>query len=174
MTKFRLLLLDANVIFYLFSHGLWDAVLKVCDVHLSAIVKDECQYYEDDEGVRHNIDWSKYAGRITLHDVTLDQVSALRSKVGATILERLDAGEEELLALLDHSFDDFKICSGDTIVFRTLPVLGRSEQGISLEEVLAGCGLPATVPPHYTRKTREDQTRRGFQDTITGLSTHRE
>lgn len=46
MKKFRLLLLDADVVIELFRLGLWDGIVERCDVHLARIVvEDEAQFY---------------------------------------------------------------------------------------------------------------------------------
>lgn len=56
MKRFKFLLLDTNVVIKLFSLGLWDALVKQCEVHLSEIVVSESNYFEDSEGKRHDID----------------------------------------------------------------------------------------------------------------------
>ena len=38
MKKFRLLLLDANVVIELFRHGIWARVIETCEVYLSRTV----------------------------------------------------------------------------------------------------------------------------------------
>ena len=46
MPKLKLLILDANVVIYLFENGLWQKVLAQCEIHLSRIVaEDEVRYY---------------------------------------------------------------------------------------------------------------------------------
>ena len=60
MKRFKCLLLDANVVIKLFSLGLWDALVKQCEIHLSEIVVTESNFYEDSEGNRHDINLAAY------------------------------------------------------------------------------------------------------------------
>ena len=52
MKRLSFLLLDANVVIYLFEHRLWERLVETCDVHLARTVIDEAHFYEDDDGVR--------------------------------------------------------------------------------------------------------------------------
>ncbi len=40
MKKFRLLLLDANIVIELFGQGIWDRVIDLCDIHLARTVAE--------------------------------------------------------------------------------------------------------------------------------------
>ena len=61
MKKFRLLLLDANIVIYLFEIGLWDKLIGCRDVLLSRIVAErEAQFFEDDAGERVYFDLQPY------------------------------------------------------------------------------------------------------------------
>lgn len=58
--------------------------------------------------------------------------------------------------------------AADGAVFRVLGLLGKGEQGISLEEILKEVGLHKKVEWEYTKKFREKHTRMGQQDSIQG------
>jgi hypothetical protein len=83
--------------------------------------------------------------------------------------EKLDPGETESLAYLLRQSDECWICSADKIVYRVLGNLGRSEQGVSLEEVLNEVGLGRKLSGGFTRAYREEWTRKGFQEGLGGI-----
>jgi len=169
--KFRLLLLDANIVIELFRQGIWERLIEVCDVHLAGtIVSSEAHFYEDDQGVRVDFDLREYceAERISVFDVTPSALTAFRAEFDPTYLEKLDPGETESLACLMNSKDPWLICSADKIVYRVLGNLNRGEQGISLEEVLQKTGLGRQLSWKFTRAFRERWTRTGFQERLGG------
>jgi hypothetical protein len=169
LAKFNLLLLDTCVILELFRLGIWNDVLKQCDIHVSSVIINETRFYEDANGDRHAIDWTTYTGRLTIHDVNASDLRLLTDPIGPGILEKLDPGESELLAVLCKSLDAYKICSSDAIVFRVLGALQRSGQGVSLEEILGQIGLTKALTWQYTKQFRERWSRTGFEQGITGL-----
>lgn len=87
-------------------------------------------------------------------------------------------GEVQTLAFLCESSANWLLCSADGAVFRILGLLGRGEQGRSLEEILKEIGLQPSIrwdkiTPRdedwkYTRKFREDYTQKGRTDSIQG------
>jgi hypothetical protein len=173
LAKFNLLLLDTCVILELFSLGIWDDFLNHCDVHVSSVIINEARFYEDANGDKHRIDWTRYTARLTVHDVNASDLSLLTEPFSPGILEKLDAGEAELLAVLCKSMDSYKICSSDAIVFRVLGALKRSSQGLSLEEILGQIGLTKALTPQHTKKFRENWSQKGFEQGITGLALKR-
>jgi len=134
---------------------------------------NETRFYDDLDGVRHSIDLKAYEEnrRIIVHEVTLAETESLRKQFGQDILEKLDAGEAELLAVLvSRPFDEYLICSADRIVYRVLGALKISEQGISLEEVLKAIGTTKNTEYPYIKAFREQWSRKGFEEGMTGLS----
>jgi hypothetical protein len=78
MKKFRLLLLDANVVIVLCKLGLWDRVLEKCAVLLARTVLEvEAQFYEDEDGEKIYLDLREDVnkGRVQVVDVPLAQVT---------------------------------------------------------------------------------------------------
>jgi len=172
LKKFRLLLLDTNVVIYLFELGIWDKFVESCDVHMEKTIIEQCKYYEDDNGDRKPIDLSAYVKRSDIVEETteLTELVSLRDKFGSHIIERLDHGEAESLALLTERNPKFLICSSDPIVFRVLAALGMSEQGLALETVLKEIGLRRPVNIQYTESYRKAYLQRGFQEGLQGLA----
>ena len=169
MAKFNLLLLDAGVIIKLFEFEIWEAFLERCDVHLSKTIMEEALYYIDSNDEQKPIHLSDYKAKMTVHDVSVSQVQELKKIFGRVLLERLDAGEAELLAVVHNSPENYRICSADAVVYRVLPALSKGSQGISLEEVLTQIGLSRKVSWPYNKRFRETYTQRGFEEMLTGI-----
>ncbi len=172
MKKFRLLLLDANVVIELFRMGLWDKFISACDVHLARTVVEESKYWEDDIGQKHVINLTSFEqnGRITVHDVELSELNAFTDPFGLDILEKLDLGESESLSILCSSKEQFRISSSDKIVYRVLGALSRSEHGISLEELLQAVGITKKLEPKFSKVFRDEWSQRGFTEGFSGLA----
>jgi hypothetical protein len=170
MPKWKLLILDANVVIYLHEKGLWQAVLQRCEVHLSGIViDDEVRFYQ---GTEHDevIDLSPdvAAGRVDRFDAPVADVREFRNQFGPVYRGDLDPGEEESLAHVLHA-EDFVISSGDAIVYRILGNVNKGDAGLSLEELLQKLGLGRSgLPWQYTKAFREKYTRLGQQEAIQG------
>ncbi len=56
MKKFRLLLLDANIVIEISRHSLWDRIIAACEVHLAQTVVNEARFFDDDNGACQEID----------------------------------------------------------------------------------------------------------------------
>jgi hypothetical protein len=170
--KFRLLLVDANIIIELFRLGVWEKFLLQCEVHLSKTVLKESHFYEDANDQRQPIDLEPFrvSGQITVHDVDASRLIVLRDKLGPTILEKMDAGEAELLCVLDDAppNQSYRVCSADAVVYRYLGATTRTAQGISLEEILNAIGLTKKLEYQYRQTFREKYSQAGFQQGITG------
>jgi hypothetical protein len=170
MPALKLLILDANEVIYLHETGLWQAVLSRCEVFLSrTVAEDEARFYrgtDADEVIDVSVDIS--AGRVTAFEQTPTELKLFFDRFDSIYLPSLDPGEAESLAYLVKSKDPYLISSGDAIVFRVLGLLNRSEQGISLEEVLQKIGHGRAVSKQYTKQFRDRFTKEGEQDSIRG------
>jgi len=79
----------------------------------------------------------------------------------------IDDGEKEILAFLCDSDEDWRACSSDHAIFRVLGLLGKADQGVSLQEVLDSIGLSkGNLELEYTKSFREKWTRKGQADSI--------
>ncbi len=171
MKKFSLLLLDANVVIEISRQGIWSQVVSRCEIQLAQTVLDEAQFYDDDEGERHYIDLSPHIAANAIKVVSLapSQLGSFLAQFDPVYLEKMDAGETESLAYLLEQSNQCRICSADKITYRVLGSLGRSDQGVSLEEVLGKIGLGRRLAREFTREYREQWTRKGFDEGLTGL-----
>jgi len=171
MSRLKLLILDANVVIHLHEFGIWAKLIAVCDVHLPGTVVGEADFYEAG-GERQYIDLSDdiKQGRVQVFDVELAKIKAFRDQFDLRYVDGLDDGETEALAFLCDSKESFLISSGDAIVYRVLGRLNRSDQGISLDEILKQVGLQRSqLPWSCSKKFREKYTGEGAVDLIQGV-----
>lgn len=171
MPKYKLLLLDAGIIIGLYELGIWERFIDKCSVTMTrTVAKDEAHMWRDDEGDRQdfNLDDDIECGRVSCVDVPLETVIAFRQQFSPDYMDRLHAGEAESLAYLFGSSEQWILSSADAFVFRVLGRLGRSEQGLSLEEILQDIGLTHSLVWKYRRAFREKYTKQGQQDCVTG------
>jgi hypothetical protein len=141
-----------------------------CDLHVSQTVVGEAHFFEDDSGARHHFTLGPYIadGRIRQFSVSSAEVKSFVATFGIDYIEKLDAGEAESLAYLEHATDDHSICSDDAIVFRVLGNLDRGHQGASLQEVLDKVGLGRRLPQQFTKAARERWTAQGVAERMQG------
>jgi len=97
-------------------------------------------------------------------------ILAFKNRFDASYVCDLDNGEAESLAYLTSQPKlDFKISSGDAIVYKVLGNLNIVDQGIALEEILQQIGLTRRVNEfQYTRAFRDQMTKVGSTDRIQG------
>lgn len=173
--KFSLLLLDADIVINLFKLGIWDQVVERCDIHLAKTVEKEAHFYEDERGQRHDFSLEKYSrqNKITVFDVSISELKAFLDHCDPTYLDKLDPGETESLVFLISSSSECKLASADKIVYRVLGNIDRSDQGISLEEILEIIGLGRALPDHLSKKYREKWTDKGFEERMRGIGVKR-
>lgn len=171
MKRFPCLVLDANIVIQLFQLGLWDAVVERCELILADSVVDEADFFVDSKGVERAIDLQPdvAAGRIRVIALTLTEITAFRSQFDPLYVQKLDPGETESLAYCLREGDPHRFCSSDAIAFKVLAVLDRSEQGLSLEEVLQAVGLARPLPRQFTKPFRDESRARGLQDRLAGI-----
>ena len=104
---------------------------------------------------------------IQIVDVDLATIKKFIEQFSELYKDIIHSGEKETLAFLCSSSDNLRVCASDQAVFRTLGLLGKSEQGISLEEVLARIGLSQSKYCwRYTKQFREKYTLLGQVDFI--------
>jgi hypothetical protein len=154
-----------------FELGLWQKLVERCEIWLAATVIQEAAFFTTEDGNPHSIDLrlDVQENRVAKFELTLSELSAFRSSFDPSYLEKLDDGETESLAFLINSSEQSLICSADKIVYRILGNLKRSQQGISLEEILQQVGLGILLPRQFTKSYRQEWTSKGFQEGLGGL-----
>ncbi len=168
MKKFQFLLLDAGPIIKLFELGLWENFIDKCNVTICrTVAEDELVYYEV-AGDKKYIDYAlkSYEDRIEIKDVDLSTIKTFRKSI--PVFYGIDPGEEETLALMFSSTEEWEVCTSDKAVLKLLGYFGKSEQGISLEEVFKQVGYSNKLEWKYTERFREKYTEEGQIDKIQG------
>jgi hypothetical protein len=99
MKRFQCLVLDANIIILLFQHGLWNEVVKRCELILSETVIEEADFFVDSKGVEHRIDLQPdiQAGRIRVVAIMATEVATFRAQFDPVYVQKLDDGKRSPL-----------------------------------------------------------------------------
>lgn len=174
MPKLKLLILDAGVVIKLHEWDLWQQVIAKCDVHLSSIVacreSKYCRMEADEWGQDIDLGQAIADKQVTIFATSPSEILAFKNRFDANYFCDLDDGEAESLAyLVSQRTLDFKISSGDAIVYKTLGNLNIAEQGISLEEVLQQIGMSRKINPfQYTKAFRDRMSAVGATDRVQG------
>ncbi len=169
MKKFPFLLFDAGPIIKLFELGLWDVFLDSCDVTITRTVADEAKYASMElKDIRIDVEAYEKKGRIHVIELDVSQVKAFGEKFDPCYQAIMHDGEKETLALLSGSDIEWKLCSSDGAVYRVLGLLGRGENGISLEEILCKIGRTMALDWRYSKAFRVKYTMAGQADSIQG------
>jgi hypothetical protein len=171
MKRFPCLILDANIVIWLFAQGLWSAVVERCELILCETVVDEADYFQDSAGTERAIDLQPdiTSGRIKVISVSSGDIATFRARFDPVYVQKLDDGETESLCYCLEQEEPYRLCSADAIVFKVLSLMDRSEQGVSLEEVLRAAGLSRALPRQFTKAFREQNQSRGLQDRLAGI-----
>ncbi|NUN49034.1 MAG: hypothetical protein HUU15_09425 [Candidatus Brocadiae bacterium] len=167
--KLRFLLFDADVVIEAWRRGVWRHMLTQCHITLVDTVVDEACFFEEPGGTRQAIDLAPdiTSGAVRVETTSAAQLQDLVELVPESWRPELHPGEAASLAwmLSQSPVESWLICSADHIVFRILGKLGRSECGVSLEELLELVGRRAsTLARHFTKEYRVSVSRRGFAD----------
>ena len=167
MKKFQFLLLDAGPIIKLFELGIWDKFIEKCDVTISRIVADEAKWVSTEvEDICIDIEAYERQHLVKIIDVDLSVAKTFYDKFDVQYKDIIHPGEKETLAFLCNSPENWLVCSADKAVFRVLGLLGKSDKGISLEEVLKQIGLSQELEWQYTKQFCEKWTHAGKKDSI--------
>jgi predicted nucleic acid-binding protein len=160
----RLVILDANVIIDAFATDLWNSLIDRYDVYVTSIVlRFEVYFYKDNEGRQIPIDLEFYvaSGKVTEIAASVEELAAIADKVNPNLLDRIDDGEQEALALLlTGRFDDYRFCTADTRAIKALASLDLGALGVSFEELLVQIGMKNKLPNPSYSKAAFDKKRR--------------
>ena len=167
MKKFQFLLLDAGPIIKLFELGIWDEFIKMCDITITRTIANEAKWASRDfEDIRIDIESYENQGLVKIVDLSPSDIKPFFDKFNPAYRTIIHDGEKESLALLNNSKENWFLWSSDGAVFKDLGLIGKSEQGISLQEIFEQIGLSRKLEWQYTREFREKHTRIGQMDSI--------
>jgi hypothetical protein len=171
MKKFPFLLLDAGPIIKLFELNIWDAFIENRNVAISKIVMNQAKWASQEfEDIRIDLEPYEQQGLIKIIDLEPTLVKAFYDKFNLQYKTGIHDGEKETLAFLCDSSENWLVCSADGAVFRVLGLLGKADQGISLQEILQNIGVSTSekLEWKYTKKFRENYTRLGQINSVQG------
>jgi hypothetical protein len=163
MKKFQFLLLDAGPIIKLFELGLWNTFIERYEVTITRTVVEQCIYTSQTEAQEYiNFPFEEAAekGVIRIVDVSPSEVKSFVDKFKLTPRYLIHPGEDETLAYLFRP-TDCAVCAADKVIFEVLGLLGKGEQGVSLEELLKAIGHSRNLEWRFTKKFREKYTHEG-------------
>lgn len=168
MKKFPFLLLDAGPIIKLVELDIWDEFIKACDISILDIVANQAERkIEELLGVCVDIQSYDKRDLVKIVDLEFAVAKTFYDKFDPQYKAIIHPGEKETLAFLCNSSESWLVCSADGAVFKVLGLLGKGDQGISLQEILNEIGLSqSNLEWRYTKKFRENYTRLGRIDFI--------
>ena len=84
----------------------------------------------------------------------------------------MDPGEREIIALLYGSKydEDYLFCTADAPAVRALALIGRSDGGISFEEVLQRIGYTKKIEEHFSKGYFDKWLKEGSTDMVQGFN----
>lgn len=163
----KLVILDANVIIELFSQGIFDALIGRYAIKLPKTIKDECQFYFDQNDDEVQINWEPYitSGKVEEVAATDEQFSDLLKKLKDDFYRGIDAGELEAIALIcSKDEEDLFFCSGDLPALKAMGVLGRGNQAVSLETLLQKSGMGRNLKHQFSERRKQQEISKAFTE----------
>ncbi len=162
----KLWLLDADVIIDLLSLSLFDKLIRNHKVFAGSTVIGEVKSFKR-SNERQSIDLRQNYienGFIKELSASAEEIKKVLSKLPKNNRDAIHAGELESLAILVRE-DNLNFCSCDATAIRTLPLLGLSDRGISVEKLLKLSGLTqSSLKERHTEKYFKNNLAIGQQE----------
>lgn len=164
------LLLDANVVFEAHRRDLWNPLLQRVSIAVpSSVARDEARFYDSRAGmVQIHLPSLIADGKITEVAASAQQIESVVNFFTPAHSSALGAGELEALAILQASEEEIFFCTADKLAIYSLVLMGFSERGISLEEVLRRTGLAKAIGLQFTEAFFQQQIAIGQEKRIRG------
>ena len=162
----KLWLLDADVIIDFLSLGLFDKLAKSNDVYAASTVIGEVNSFKR-SGEKQYIDLRKQYVENDLikeRSASAEEIKKVLNKLPEIYRDTIHSGELESLAILVRE-DNLTFCCCDAAAIRTLPFLGLSDRGISVERLLKISGFTRSdLQDRHTDKYFENNLAIGKRD----------
>ncbi|ACL04773.1 hypothetical protein Dalk_3083 [Desulfatibacillum aliphaticivorans] len=147
----KLWILDADVIIDLLSLGVFDNLLKHCQLHLSTTVIEEVRFYKTGRAkiqINFRTDYVN-TRKVIEESATVDDLKEITELLPMAIKRGIGPGELESLAVLNKN-RNLVFCSMDGLAIKSLPFLDLSQNGISVEKLLQKSGISTKIlkEPH--------------------------
>jgi|GEM_PF-1598921 len=177
-TVLKCLLLDADVIIYLFKIGLWKAFMDRFDVFVSSTVANEVCFYRNSIGNQISIDLKgEYkSGKIKILDIDAEKAyNVVYSTINRDTGPELHMGEIESIALMmEKDYSNLILCTGDGGAIIAACLLGIKERIISLEEGMTRGGMKKNIKKQFTKRWMKKWKKQGEVNLIQGIGLHKE
>lgn len=149
----NIVLLDADVIMDMHRFNIWDEIVAKNKTYISSIIlRQEVYYYENHNGVKHNIDLFKdVESRLKEISVSADELKKFSNQFDPVFYAKLQTGEMEALKIL-HDNNKFLFRTSDKQAIKAIALLGKKEQGISFEKLLKSSGITKNLERKHTEK----------------------
>jgi hypothetical protein len=173
-TRPKFLLLDANIVIEAYILGIWQPLIERVEVLIpSIVIKDEALFFRKEEnGVPPAIRLEELVEREEIKEISAsaDDIADLHSVFDRVFVQGLHDGESEALAwLLKRGGEQgLFFCTSDAHAIQALAMLGRSRQGISMEELLKSIGLEKPLSRQFTEEFFKSSLERGQRNRISG------
>jgi len=146
-------LLDADVIIDLHIFHIWNQIVDKNKIYISSIIlRQEVYFYEDYNGVRHNIDLLKDIGlKFYEMSVSAEELKIFSQQFDRVFEAELHEGEKEALKILQDN-NEILFSTFDKAAIKAIALLGKREQGISFEKLLKSSGITKKTEFKHTEK----------------------
>lgn len=166
------MLLDANIVIEAHELEIWAELRASYELILpGTVVTDEAKYFRSTRGRSESIRLGEEVARGEVYQITAtaEEYAELYSIFDSVLLQSLDPGEAEALALLlANKTPGAFFCTSDAPAIRALAMLGLSGRGISMEVLMSNIGLTKRLEPHFTEGFFRTNARQGQIARITG------
>ena len=134
------------------------------------ILEEEVFYFQP-EGSKKGLAPSRWLadGKVVRVEAKVGDYQNLSGKLSKHFMDSLDPGELEALALLgSKTHENYLFTTADRAAIKALGVLGWSERGVSVEELLKAAGEPISkikkLPQYYTKQWFKACLHEGFME----------
>jgi hypothetical protein len=171
--KPKCVLLDANVIIEAYKLGVWNNLLQCTEIIVPSIVaRQEALFFKKNEGrVPKPIQLKRLIrkGLISEMVATSAEMVSLQEVFDSVFIHTLHDGELEALALiLADRVGDALFCTSDASPICALAMIGASDLGISMEELLQIKRLQKPLEWQFSEKFFQIHVTAGKENRITG------
>lgn len=162
--KPKLLLLDANVVIECYRVSVWDRLLDVTDIVVPSIIAHDEAFYSQNGNIVTPINLPVLIEQNKIREMTasIEDFIAVKETLNEFPLTELHDGELEALAIMQsQQLDEYRFSSGDKTAIHAMCVLGLSEYGISLENILREYGFQKKLEWEFTQEYFKQHVDRG-------------
>lgn len=151
--------------------GVWESLVDKVEILVSSIVaQDEALFYIKGElPAALDLRTLITSGKLQEIEATAKEMASLIDAFDKSFTDALHDGEVEALALIQQQrVGDALYCSCDGVALKALAMIGRAEQGISMEALLQRIGHAKSMKRQFSEKFFQEKIAEGQGNRITG------